>query len=157
MSVKANADTLKGIPLFADCDPVHLQVLAFSAPRRRFAQGSVIVVEGETGGGQLILSGTAQLSRRENGADAAIGFASPGAFIGEIAMISGRAYALSAIAETDVETLQIDKVLLLRVAEEYPEFGARIFRALARRLDEALQDLGDAKMAFDRARSFSNR
>lgn len=156
MSVKASADTLKGIPLFADCDAVHLQVLAFSAPRMQFEAGSSIVRQGYSGGGQLILSGSVALQRDEGDGVQIIGHAGPGAFLGEIAMISGRPFALTALAETDVETMRLDKELLFRVAEEYPEFGARIFRALSRRVDAAVSDLGDAKTVFDRARSFSN-
>ena len=43
MSVRADADTLRRIPIFADCDPVPLQVIAFAAERQHFAAGEQIV------------------------------------------------------------------------------------------------------------------
>jgi hypothetical protein len=39
MSVRADAEALRGIPIFADCDPVHLQLLAF--PQSASSSGPV--------------------------------------------------------------------------------------------------------------------
>lgn len=158
MSVKASADTLRNIPIFADCDAVHLQVLAFSSPRESFAEGQTIIAQGQPAtAGYLILSGVAGLWRQDGTGNSGFGDAAPGAFLGETAMISGRPYALTAIAKQPVDVVRIDRNLLLRVAEEYPEFGMRVFRSLARRLEGSLGDISDAKHLFDRARSFSNR
>lgn len=157
MGVKASAETLRSIPLFADCDPVHLQVLAFSAQRHDFAAGERLIAQGSKGlAACLILEGQAELQRDDGKGPERIGNAGPGAFIGEIAMIADRPYAISATARTPVQAVLIDRALFMRVAEEYPEFGARVFRAISRRLDGSIADFGDIKTAFDRARSFSN-
>ena len=41
----------------------------------------------------------------------------------------------------------------MQMVKEYPEFGADVFRALSRKLDTSMDDLGGARVAFDRARS----
>jgi len=157
VGVKASAETLRSIPLFAECDPVHLQVLAFSAQRHDFAAGERIITQGSKGlAAFLILEGQAELQRDDGKGPERIGDAGPGAFIGEIAMIADRAYSVSATARTQVQAVLIDRTLFMRVAEEYPEFGARVFRSISRRLDSSIADFGDIKTAFDRARSFSN-
>jgi CRP-like cAMP-binding protein len=157
MGVKASAETLRSIPLFADCDPVHLQVLAFSAQRHDFAPGERLVSQGSKGlAAFLVLDGSVELTRDDGEGSARLGDAGPGAFIGEIAMIADRPYSITATARSPVQSVLIDRPLFMRVAEEYPEFGARVFRAIAKRLDGSMADLGDVRHAFDRARSFSN-
>jgi CRP-like cAMP-binding protein len=47
MKVRATADTLRRNPLFRDCDNTSLQVLAFSAQPQTFANGNIIVYEGD--------------------------------------------------------------------------------------------------------------
>ncbi len=127
MGVKASAETLRSIPLFADCEPVHLQVLAFSAQRHDFADGERIVSQGGKGlAAFLILDGIVELSRDDGVGARQIGEAGPGALIGEIAMIADRPYSISATARTPVQAVLIDRQLFMRVAEEYPEFGARV-------------------------------
>lgn len=157
MGVKASAETLRSIPLFADCDPVHLQVLAFSAQRHDFAPGEHLVTQGSKGlAAFLVLDGLVDLFRDDGGQQEALGEAGPGAFIGEIAMIADRTYSITAVARFAVQTVLIDRTLFMRVAAEYPEFGARVFRAIVKRLDGSVADLSDIKHTFDRARSFSN-
>jgi CRP/FNR family transcriptional regulator, cyclic AMP receptor protein len=157
MSVKASAETLRSIPIFADCEPVHLQVLAFSAIQQQFPAGADILVQDQVGNaGYLLLSGAVSLFRDDGAGIAQLGEAGPGAFLGETAMIAGGAYAMTARATVPVDTVRIERALFVRVAEEYPEFGTRVFRALARRLEGTLGEFTDAKLLFDRARSFSN-
>lgn len=157
MGVKASAETLRSIPLFADCEPVHLQVLAFSAQRHDFAAGERLVSQGGKGlAAFLILDGLVELTRDDGDGPRRLGDAGPGAFLGEIAMIADRPYSISAVARSPVQAVLIDRALFMRVAEEYPEFGARVFRAIAKRLDGSMADFSDIKHAFDRARSFTN-
>jgi len=63
MSVRADVETLRGIPVFSECDAVHLQLLAFSAVRQSFSPGEFIIRQGNKGTAAfLILSGEARLS-----------------------------------------------------------------------------------------------
>ena len=39
MSVRADVETIRNIPIFSECEPAHLQLLAFSAVRENFAPG----------------------------------------------------------------------------------------------------------------------
>ena len=152
MSVRADAETFRSIPLFADCDATHLQLLAFSAVRQSFDEGDVIIKQGIKGGAAfLILSGRATIS---SDADGKIGSAGPGAMLGEVAMIGDRPYAVTARATEHVNAARIDRGLFMRVANEYPEFGATVFEALARKLELSMGDLALVRNAFDRARTF---
>jgi len=152
MSVRADVETFRSIPIFSECDAVHLQLLAFSAVRQNFAPGEAILRQGEKGGAAfLILSGEARLSSAEAGQ---IGIAAPGALLGEVAMIGDRAYSISATAADPVATARIDRELFMRVAREFPEFGNAVFGVLARRLEHSVTELEATRSAFENARSF---
>lgn len=154
MSVRADVETFRGIPIFSECDPVHLQLLAFSAGRETYEAGEALIRQGERGAASfLILSGIVDLSTREGGH---IGTAGPGALLGEVAMIGGGAYSSTAIALEAVSAARIDRELFMRVASEFPEFGAAVFRALARKLEGSMNELAVAREGFESARSFGN-
>jgi CRP/FNR family transcriptional regulator, cyclic AMP receptor protein len=154
MSVRADAETFRSIPIFSGCDPMHLQLLAFSAARQSFAEGDLILKEGIKGAAAyLILSGRADVSTEAAGR---IGMAGPGAMLGEVAMIGNSPYALSARATEPLSAVRIDRELFMRLTREYPEFGQSVFEALARKLDLSVGELAVARHAFEHARSFKD-
>jgi CRP/FNR family cyclic AMP-dependent transcriptional regulator len=152
MSVRADVETIRNIPIFSGCEPAHLQLLAFSAMRESFAPGSTLVRQGETGTAAfLILSGVVEISSSEAGL---MGEAGPGALLGEVAMIGGSPYSITATAADAVSTARIDRELFLRVAQEFPEFGTAVLRSLSRKLELSVQELEDARQLLQKARSF---
>ncbi len=156
MSVRADADTLRRIPIFAECDAVPLQVIAFAAERQHFAAGETIVSEGARGlSAYLILNGRAEIRATIRSRQVSLGHADPGSLLGDMAMIGTIPYAVTASALTQVATARIDRSLFLRVTDAYPDFGAAVLDAMVRKLDGSLQDLNAVKGLFDGARSFS--
>lgn len=153
MSVRADAENLRLIPIFKDCDPVALQVMAFAAERQNFLPGEAIIGQGKKAKSAFfIMSGTARVLNR----DEVIGRAEPGALLGEMAMISGALYAVTAIADVSVTTARIDTALFLRVADEYPEFGRSVLAALSRKLDHSVKELDSIRSLLVKARGFSD-
>jgi CRP-like cAMP-binding protein len=157
VSVKADAETLRGIPLFARCDPVHLELLIFSSERRPFGAGEALISQGQKGSAAfLVLSGQVDILARSKEREELVGTAGPGAFLGEIAMIGEIPFSVTARARVPVTTACINRNLLLRVAEEYPEFGQAVFKALAEKMDSSMSELLAAQLLFDRAKPFSS-
>lgn len=155
MSVRADAETLRQIPIFAECEPVHLQLLAFASERQHFVSGETIILQGKKAKSAfLLLSGNADIQQTTGSQNQSIATAEPGAFLGEVAMIGQTTYAISALALGPVSTARIDHALFLRVANEYPEFGQSVFRVLARRLDDSMQDFESVRLKFLRTKSF---
>ena len=154
MSVRADVETLRSIPIFSECEAVHLQLLAFSAARQNFSAGEFIIRQGNKGTAAfLILSGEARLSATDSGP---LGSAGEGALLGEVAMIGDRPYSVTATAIEPVSTARIDRDLFMRVAREFPEFGTAVFGVLARRLDVVMEELDATRLKFERARSFKS-
>lgn len=151
MSVRADAETFRSIPIFSECDAVHLQLLAFSAQRQQFGIGDALLKQGLRGGSAyLILSGRADVLSGEE----KVGSAGPGAMLGEVAMIGDLPYTVTARATEPLTAARIDRDLFMRLAAEYPEFGTAVFGALARKLEGSMAGLGDVQRMFEQARTF---
>jgi CRP-like cAMP-binding protein len=152
MGVRADAESLRRIPIFSGCEAVPLQVLAFAAERERFAAGNTIIAEGGNArSAYFVLDGNALVRR---GPDV-IGLAEPGSLLGETAMLGSFRYAVTAVAETPVSVARIDTDLFRRVAAEYPEFGDAVLQALSDRLGMTVRELDEVRVKLTRARSFS--
>jgi CRP-like cAMP-binding protein len=150
MSVKAEAEAFRRIPLFAGCEPAHLQMIAFSAERVEFSKGSFIIRQGEKGAAAfLILQGKAEANVEEEGETRQVANLDPGSFVGEMAMIADLPYSLSVIALEKIYAVRIPRSLFMRVASEFPEFTARVHAALSNKLGMSVAELTKVRALFD--------
>ena len=157
MSVRADAENLRALPVFRLCDPVHLQLLAFSAEKQTFLRGEYLTEQGAPArAAYFIVNGTVDLQYTEKGKTQTTGQAEPGSFIGEVAMIGGSRYGLSAQARDGVVAATISRDLFNKVVREYPEFGRAVHAVLAERLEQSMRELEGVRGIIARARSFSS-
>ncbi|QIG48192.1 cyclic nucleotide-binding domain-containing protein [Nordella sp. HKS 07] len=158
MNVRANAESLRQIPLFAECDPAHLQVMAFAGEQARFAAGQEIFrIGGQGASAFLILSGEVDVWVNAGDKRVPVALAGPGAFLGELAMIAGLDYSLNATARTEVTATRISRDMFMRVVGEFPDFGAHVMAALSRKLAGSVDDFDRVRHLFERAASFPRR
>jgi CRP-like cAMP-binding protein len=137
MSVRSVAGLLSRIPLFEGSEPAHLQMLAFASERAKYEKGATIIEAGKASAHAcLILSGEAEIFSGGH----SVARAGAGAMLGEISMIAGSTYALSAVATEPVSAALISRETFMRVATEFPEFGARVHGMLAARFDGSIGD-----------------
>jgi CRP/FNR family transcriptional regulator, cyclic AMP receptor protein len=159
MSVRSDTELLRKTPLFADVDPVQLQVLVFSAERLEVAAGETLFAPGNlVGAGYLVLDGQGEVLTSAGGEDEApepVALVEAGAFVGERAMIANLPVSMTVRARTPMRVLRIGHDLFLRVCGEFPEIGEKVMEALAQRLETSLEDLRQVQAHFDRARPFS--
>ena len=127
--------------------------MAFAAERQEFSIGEDIITQGKKARAAFfILNGLVTL--RSNGQD--IGMAEPGALLGEVAMIGSGTYSLSGTARDIVSTARISHELFLKVAKEYPEFGATVLRNLSDKLEASVRDFDSVRVLLNKARKFSD-
>ncbi len=152
MSVRADAETLRQIPLFRNCDPVPLQILAFSAERVSFDMDDVIFKAGEVSHGAfLVMSGSVSIVSHERVATVV----GEGALLGETAMIGNVAYSVTARARDQVTAARIDRLLFMRVASEYPDFARTVINALGAKLGDSVRDFDRVRHQLHAGKSFS--
>ena len=156
MSVRASAEILSRIPLFSECERAHLQVLAFSARNHNFAPGDPVIKQGTSAANAfLILDGVAEISVVERRGFRKLGNAGPGVLLGELAMISGHQYSVTATARSLLTAAAIERDTFLRVAGEFPGFGMHVQRAIARKLEAMVSEFAAVRPVFDKARAFA--
>jgi CRP-like cAMP-binding protein len=127
--------------------------MAFAAERQSFSKGQNIIKQGDDAkAAYFLLSGSANLQQGTS----LVGQAEPGALLGELAMLGGSAYSLTATALEPVSAVRIDNTLFIRVASEYPEFGRAVLDALSEKLGNSVRELDGVKNLLNKARSFSN-
>ena len=132
---------------------MHLQLLAFSSERQMFAAGDVVIKQGLRGGSAyLILSGRAAVYS----GDDKIGVADPGAFLGEAGMIGDLPYSMTARAAEVLIAARIDRGLFMRLAAEYPAFGAAVLKVMRARLNGSMADLTEVQRQFVEAHTFKD-
>ncbi len=153
MGVLADAETLRQIGIFRNCDSVPLQVMAFAAERQEFSIGEDIISQGKKARAAFfVLNGLVAL--RESGKD--VGVAEPGAFLGETAMIASSHYSITATARDLVSTARISHELFLKVTKEYPEFGRVVLNNLSLKLEASVRELDAVRVLFNKSRNFSD-
>lgn len=127
--------------------------MAFAAERQNFTKGQTIIKQGDNAkAAYFLLSGSVNLQQGKS----LVGQAEPGALLGELAMLGGSTYSLTATALEPVSTVRIDNALFIRVASEYPEFGRAVLDALSEKLGNSVRELDSVRNLLNRARSFSN-
>jgi CRP-like cAMP-binding protein len=127
--------------------------MAFAAERQVFSKGQNIIKQGEQAtAAYFLLNGSADLKQGRH----LVGQAEPGALLGELAMLGGSVYSITATATGSVSSARIDHALFIRVASEYPEFGRAVLEALSDKLGNSVRELDSVRNLLTKARSFSN-
>jgi CRP/FNR family transcriptional regulator, cyclic AMP receptor protein len=126
--------------------------MAFAAERQTFPKGHTIIKQGETAGAAyFLLNGSVELKQGRT----TVGQAEPGALLGELAMLGGTTYALTATAAEAVSAVRIDNALFNRVASEYPEFGRAVLQSLSDKLDSSVREFDSIRTLLNKSRGFS--
>lgn len=142
MAIENDIEMLAGVALFSGLSDEQLKIVAFSAERVTYKKGDFLYRKGDKATETfVIMDGNAELvtgSRKKGAANIAV---LPGAFAGETSVLTDSPRRISLRAVDDVMALKISRDLLLRLAEEFPEIGLKMFKMLENRLNQTLSDL----------------
>ena len=143
MAIENDIRTLGEVQLFAELSDAQLKIVAFSAENVTFQQGQFLYRKGDKSIATfLILEGEAEIvagSDKKNTGNTPV---LPGAFAGEVAMLNETEREVSLRAVDNVKTLKISRELMMRLAVDFPEIGAKLVKVLEKRLNTTLEDLG---------------
>jgi CRP-like cAMP-binding protein len=124
-------DDLKRVPLFGGMTERALDAIAMLATELPVADGDAIVVEGEPGDAfYLVVEGTVDVTRRGE----PIRRLGVGDFIGEIALVDGRARTATATAVGPVRTLVVRRDAFMELMDRHPAVRLGILMALTDRI-----------------------
>ena len=124
-------DLLRNVGLFSTLDDKDLQSLGDEFSERRFAAGSKIALEGESGLMFFVVE-SGELSVEVHGQE--VSTIGPGGSFGEIALIDRRPRTATVTAVTDVKAFGLPVFVFRPFVEARPEVAWKLLEAMADRL-----------------------
>jgi len=129
-------DHLKSVSLFADLGKHELEVVDQAATELQVKAGDVLIREGSTAH-EMVVVVSGQLEVTRNGEHVAdLG---PGAFAGEMALLTQTQRHATVTAKTDATLLHIDGRQFANVLAEAPQIAVKMLPVLAGRVIESSQ------------------
>lgn len=126
---------LRSVPIFAGLPDSALEELASRATWAEVAAGDWLFREGDEGGGLYVLrSGRLEVVREAGDAEVLIRALSPGAVLGELAVLTGATRSASVRARRDSKLLEVSSEAFLDLLQGDPEFAIALTRTLATQL-----------------------
>lgn len=145
MSIHAEVDLLRRIPLFASIDTAKLKLLAFTSERLAFPAGAVLFREGERGdSAYLILQGEIEVSLQSPEGPLVVATIGQHNIVGEMALLGDMPRSATVTATGPVEALRIRKDQFFQLLRDLPQMTLEIMRELAVRLNNANRELAAA-------------
>ena len=145
MSIHAEVDLLRKIPLFASIDTGKLKLLAFTSERLTYPAGAVLFNEGDRGdSAYLILSGQVSVAVNSVNGPLVVATITQNNIVGEMALLGDMPRTATIAAIEPVETLRIKKDQFFQLLKDLPQMTLEIMRELAVRLNHANKELAAA-------------
>jgi CRP-like cAMP-binding protein len=151
MSLDSDIARLSRVPLFQELNTVQVRLLAFSSVHRELTAGEALFHEGaEAFSGFVVANGEIVLLRGEGEAKQKVATCEPGSLIGELALFAEMRRPATAIATRPTDVIEINRALMARMLNEFPELAIRLRAFLAGRLTATVSELGRVAQALNR-------
>lgn len=145
-----NADLLKNVYLFKDLSMTELVEVLKICRQEEIPKDNFIFLEGDLGDKCYIIEqGEVRISKYIQGAgEEALKILRNGDYFGEMALIDGFPRSATAVANTDVTALVIDKAALDRALAGNRDLETKLLKVFCKTLSERLRDTNDKISAF---------
>jgi CRP-like cAMP-binding protein len=151
MSLDNDIALLNRVPLFGDLPTEQLRLIAFSAVRLDLVPGQVLFREGSKAAcGYVVSNGRLELTAAAGTKPRAVAACEAGALIGESALFIETRRPATATAAIASQVIEIDRKLITRMLNEYPQIALRMRATLADRLTATVFELGRVRQALAR-------
>jgi CRP-like cAMP-binding protein len=128
---KQLADMLQSVPMFSGLKEKQLKAILGTGKELRFAEGSQIVKEGDSGVGfYLILSGKAEVRRKAK----VLSNLGKGDFFGEMSLLDKEPRSADVVATSPVTCFGLTAWAFSGLLRAEPDISLNMMRELARRL-----------------------
>ncbi|TDJ61403.1 MAG: cyclic nucleotide-binding domain-containing protein [Proteobacteria bacterium] len=128
------AELIERVPLFGGFSSDVIERLADRAQTITFLSGDVVIGQNEKGNALYILMrGTVNVMREDNGQQSRVASLSQGEFFGEAALLGDETRTATVTAATSLTLLRLTRRSVLSLADKHPEIAARLNQAYADR------------------------
>jgi CRP-like cAMP-binding protein len=142
MSLDRDIALLKRVPLFAGLNTEQLRLLAFSAVKLELSKGQVLFREGAKAmSGFVVATGRLELATGSEEKREVLATCEQGTLVGEAALFVETRRPATATAATISEVLEIERKLVARMLNEYPQVAVALRAILSERLVATVGEL----------------
>lgn len=150
MSLNAEAQILRQVPMFRNLDTSRLKLLAFTSERVRLPAGQVLFRRGDTSdAAYVVLDGKAEVFFEALSGTVKVTELGPHDLIGEMGVLGEIPRSASVRAVTDLLVLRIDKQVFIELLEQFPRIAIDVMRELAHRLERTTERLASMSKRTD--------
>jgi len=149
MSIDDDIAMFETIPTLAPLGHEALRILAIGAENRYVHDGTVLFREGEAAdAGYVIQEGSFNLTseRKEKFEPVTVG---RGSLLGELALMTEIARAVTATAREPSTVVRIPRSLFLKMLEGYPDAARRLRDAMMARINQATTEIYSVRNALE--------
>ncbi len=128
-------EALRSVPLFDHLDDDHLETVAHLGNELWLAAGEALFTEGDPAGRfYILLEGTIQITKRFGNEEVHLNTHHPGAFSGEISLLTGAPSSATGRTLVPSRLLSLDDAAFQQMLATCPNITTRIMKTMAERL-----------------------
>ena len=132
MTLEAEVQSLRQVPMFKDIDPARLKLLAFTSERVQFAGGQRFFAQGDpSDSAYVILDGRASVLLNTPNGEIQVAELGGNALVGEMGILSDTPRSATIAAAEPTTALRIDKRVFLELLAQFPQMALAVMRELA--------------------------
>lgn len=141
------------VPLFSDLSSDHLRLLAFSGQRMDLPTGRVLFRKSaEAASAYVVMGGEIAMTDTDRSEPRTLGRFGPGSLLGESALFVETRHPATAVATVESHVLEIDRLVMRRMLNEYPDVAARLHARLFDRLASTVTEISHVRPRLDAVR-----
>jgi len=149
MSLNKAVQVLQETPLFRNIDLKRLRVIAMMGESRTYRAGERLFEKGDEGDAAfIVLDGEVEVLVPTDGGEQSVAILGTGEIFGELAVICDQTRSSAIAARSEIETLRLDRDVVLNLMREFPDILLEMVRILGGRLERTTQELSQARARF---------
>lgn len=136
MTLDAEVQSLRAVPMFAGIDPARLKLLAFTGERIEFRAGQRFFSQGDpSDAAYVILDGSAEIWLDTPNGPLKVADIGRGALVGEMGILADSPRSATVQAAGPTVALRLDKRIFLELLIQFPQMSIAVMRELGKRLE----------------------
>lgn len=149
MSLNKAVQVLQEMRLFRNVDPKQLRVVAMMGESLTYRAGERLFEKGDEGDAAfIIIGGEVEVLVPAEGGEQSVATLGAGEIFGELAVICDQTRSSAIAARTELETLRLDRNVVLNLMREFPDISVEMVRILGDRLERTTRELSQARSSL---------
>jgi CRP-like cAMP-binding protein len=146
MSLNQAVQVLQEMPLFRNVDQKQLRVVAMMGESLTYRAGERLFEQGDEGDAAfIIIGGEVDVLVPAQGGEQSVAVLGKGEIFGELAVICDQTRSTAIAARSELETLRLDRNVVMNLMREFPDISVEMVRILGDRLERTTRELSLAR------------